>query len=119
LQRQLLTEAVEHEELECVSIDATVRCCLPIMGQAAFLRYCMDVELRMIVRIIGGFRTAVWRGSLIRPHRVTVQDSQRLALKHSLGRQAYHRAPAATRAQAAFNDISSLRRVACLPMAFV
>ena len=32
--RQRLTqELVEHEEFEALSMDATLRCCLPIMGQ--------------------------------------------------------------------------------------
>ena len=34
LRQRLLIELVEHEEFECLSIDATLRCCMSIMGQA-------------------------------------------------------------------------------------
>ena len=34
LEQELKAELVHHEEFEVVSIDATLRCCLPIMGQA-------------------------------------------------------------------------------------
>ena len=29
-----MQELVQHEEFECVSIDATMRCCLSLLGQA-------------------------------------------------------------------------------------
>ena len=31
--QQLLGELVSHEELQSISMDATMRCCLPVMGQ--------------------------------------------------------------------------------------
>ena len=34
LEQELKAELVHHEEFEVVSIDAMLRCCLPIMGQA-------------------------------------------------------------------------------------
>ena len=34
LEQELKAELVHHEEFEVVSMDATLRCCLPIMGQA-------------------------------------------------------------------------------------
>ena len=34
LEQELKAELVHHEEIEVVSMDATLRCCLPIMGQA-------------------------------------------------------------------------------------
>lgn len=57
LEEQAMKDFFRWEELLCVSIDATMKCCLPVLGQAP------------------------WRAS------------------------------AATRAQAAFDDASSLRRV--------
>ena len=30
---RLAQELLDHEEMQAVSIDATLRCCLPIMGQ--------------------------------------------------------------------------------------
>ncbi|CAE7810987.1 unnamed protein product [Symbiodinium sp. CCMP2592] len=34
LRQNLLQECIASEEFQCISIDATMRCCLPIMGQA-------------------------------------------------------------------------------------
>lgn len=34
LRQHLLQECIAREEFQCISIDATMRCCLPIMGQA-------------------------------------------------------------------------------------
>ena len=34
LREKLLAECVMHEEMECVSIDATMRCCVPVLGQS-------------------------------------------------------------------------------------
>ncbi len=34
--RELLREVDEHEEMESISVDATLRCCLRIMGQASY-----------------------------------------------------------------------------------
>ena len=34
LRRQLIQECVQRTEMECLSIDATMRCCMPILGQA-------------------------------------------------------------------------------------
>ena len=34
LRDSLLTECVSHGEMECISIDATMRCCMPILGQS-------------------------------------------------------------------------------------
>ena len=36
LQRKLQDELIDHDELECISIDATLRCCLRIVGQASY-----------------------------------------------------------------------------------
>ncbi|CAE6972000.1 unnamed protein product [Symbiodinium sp. CCMP2592] len=33
-ERKLETELVQHQEFEVISMDATLRCCLPVMGQA-------------------------------------------------------------------------------------
>jgi hypothetical protein len=35
----LLKEALAHEEFETLSLDATLRCTFPLMGQAAATRY--------------------------------------------------------------------------------
>ncbi|CAE7205271.1 unnamed protein product [Symbiodinium sp. CCMP2592] len=31
---QLIAECVQHKEMRCLSIDATMRCCMPLLGQA-------------------------------------------------------------------------------------
>ncbi len=36
LANSLKNEAVAHGELECISMDATLRCCMPILGQASY-----------------------------------------------------------------------------------
>jgi hypothetical protein len=57
LHADLLADSVKNNEFKCLSIDATLRCCMPLMGQG------------------------------------------------------YHRASAAERAQAAFDDDASIRKV--------
>ena len=34
LRERLLQECIANEEFQCISIDATMRCSLPILGQA-------------------------------------------------------------------------------------
>ena len=33
LRGKLMADCVRHEEFKCISVDATLRCCLPVMGQ--------------------------------------------------------------------------------------
>lgn len=33
-EQELENELVQHQEFEFISMDATLRCCLPVMGQA-------------------------------------------------------------------------------------
>lgn len=34
LAKQLLDETMRHQEFQVISLDATLRCCLPVLGQA-------------------------------------------------------------------------------------
>mgnify|MGYP001824913686 CR=1 FL=1 len=34
LETALMAELVQHDEFRCISIDATLRCCLSLLGQA-------------------------------------------------------------------------------------
>ena len=34
LKRNLMSECIDHDEMQCLSIDATMRCCMLILGQA-------------------------------------------------------------------------------------
>ena len=36
MQQGLMAELIDHDELECISIDATLRCCLRLVGQASY-----------------------------------------------------------------------------------
>ena len=36
LRSRLLAEAQEHSEMESISVDATLRCCFPLLGQASY-----------------------------------------------------------------------------------
>ena len=33
MRANLMTESIRHNEFKCLSIDATLRCCMPVMGQ--------------------------------------------------------------------------------------
>ena len=61
--QQLTEELVEHEEFEALSMDATLRCCLPVMGQA-HPRASKESKARAIFQGDEAFTRASWHNQL-------------------------------------------------------